>query len=80
MNAAQRRDRERRQRERAAAVSREKRLDNLAREGEDAWQRVTSLVATMKPRDYDTATGHTCTSPPGSDTGLPASERFLRST
>jgi len=52
---AQRHRREQRRREREAAAARENRLNQLAREGEHAWQRVTALVATMKPRDYDTA-------------------------
>ena len=53
--AAQQRAAERARRERAAALAREKRLDALAVQGEHAWQRVSALVDTKKPREYDTA-------------------------
>jgi hypothetical protein len=53
--AAQRSAHQRQQRERAAAIAREKRLDELAGEGERAWLRVTTLIETMKPREYDLA-------------------------
>ncbi|MFI9814448.1 hypothetical protein [Saccharothrix variisporea] len=42
-----------RQRERALAFQR--RLDELAREGDAAWSRVDALIDTRKPADYDAA-------------------------
>lgn len=53
--AAQRHAREKQRRDREAAAARDIRLNQLAHEGEHAWQRVTTLIATTKPRDYDTA-------------------------
>ena len=47
--------RQRVRREREAAASRDRHLDALAREGEQAWQRVTALIDTKKIREYDTA-------------------------
>ncbi|MFB9688200.1 hypothetical protein [Amycolatopsis plumensis] len=42
-------------RERAHALTRERRLDRLAEEGDGAWSRVDALIATRKPADYDAA-------------------------
>jgi hypothetical protein len=42
-------------RARAATAAREKRLDTLADQQEQAWHRVDQLVATRKPVDYDAA-------------------------
>ncbi|MET7425396.1 hypothetical protein [Dactylosporangium sp. NPDC005555] len=42
-------------REAAAAAAREQRLDDLAADPERAWQRVAELIATKKPKEYDTA-------------------------
>ena len=53
--AEQERAQEQTRRERAAAQAREQRLDNLAGEGERAWQRVDALIDTKKPREYDAA-------------------------
>jgi hypothetical protein len=45
---------------REAAAALEKRLDKLAGEGERAWQRVNTLIDTMKPREYDLAVELLC--------------------
>jgi len=58
--AAQRYARERQRQARDAAIAREKRLDKLASEGEQAWLRVNSLIDTMKPREYDLAVKLLC--------------------
>jgi hypothetical protein len=42
-------------REQARIRARERRLDRLAAEGDPAWTRVDTLIATRKPADYDTA-------------------------
>jgi hypothetical protein len=42
-------------REAAAAAAREQRLDALAADPEQAWQRVAELIATKKPEEYDVA-------------------------
>jgi hypothetical protein len=42
-------------REREAAAARERHLDALASDGEQAWERVSSLIDTKKTREYDTA-------------------------
>jgi hypothetical protein len=52
---AQRREQERARRQRSAAAARQQRLDALAVDQPGAWQRVNDLIATKKPRDYDTA-------------------------
>ncbi|NUR95683.1 MAG: hypothetical protein HOV67_10545 [Kribbellaceae bacterium] len=65
-NAARRRaDRERRlatqraedeaRREQTRALTRERRLDDLARQEDTAWSRVDALIATRKPAEYDAA-------------------------
>jgi hypothetical protein len=48
-------ERQRVRREREAATARDRHLDGLAREGEQAWQRVNALIDTKKIREYDTA-------------------------
>jgi hypothetical protein len=53
--AEQRRERDRARQEREAAMAREKHLDSLEREGEQAWQRVSALIDTKKIREYDVA-------------------------
>ncbi len=46
---------ERKRREKAAAAAREQRLDKLARNPVQAWNQVDELIATKRPKDYDTA-------------------------
>jgi hypothetical protein len=46
---------ERKRREEAAAAAREQRLDKLARNPVRAWDQVEELIATKRPKDYDTA-------------------------
>jgi len=53
--AAQQHEQERARQEREAAIVRARQLDALAREGEHAWLRVTSLIDTKKIREYDLA-------------------------
>lgn len=48
-------ERQRARREREAAAARDRHLDGLGREGEQAWQRVSALIDTKKIREYDTA-------------------------
>ncbi|WP_433616610.1 hypothetical protein ACQP2P_15250 [Dactylosporangium sp. CA-139114] len=50
-----RQERDRIRRERSAAAERQRRLDALAVDQESAWQQVDALIATKKPREYDTA-------------------------
>ncbi|MEU8326971.1 hypothetical protein [Micromonospora sp. NPDC048839] len=52
---ADQRERERVRRERSAAAARQRHLDALAVDQTAAWQRVDELIATKKPREYDTA-------------------------
>ncbi|MFG1914391.1 hypothetical protein [Micromonospora sp. NPDC048898] len=52
---AEQRDRERVRRERSAAAARQRHLDTLAVDHPAAWQRVDELIATKKPREYDSA-------------------------
>ncbi|NES14749.1 MULTISPECIES: hypothetical protein [Micromonospora] len=52
---AERRERDRVRRERSAAAARQRHLDTLASDQPAAWQRVDELIATKKPREYDTA-------------------------
>ncbi|WP_433494881.1 hypothetical protein ACQP26_03120 [Micromonospora sp. CA-248089] len=52
---AEQRERERVRRERSAAAARQRHLDTLAVDQPTAWQRVDELIATKKPREYDTA-------------------------
>ncbi|MFG1674108.1 hypothetical protein [Micromonospora sp. NPDC049282] len=52
---AEQRERERARRERSAAAARQRHLDTLAVDQSAAWQRVNELIATKKPREYDTA-------------------------
>lgn len=52
---AERKAAERARREAAAAAAREQRLDDLAADPEQAWQQVAELIATKKPKEYDTA-------------------------
>ncbi|PWU48945.1 hypothetical protein DLJ47_27410 [Micromonospora sp. S4605] len=52
---ADQRERDRVRRERSAAAARQRHLDTLAVDQPAAWQRVDTLIATKKPRDYDTA-------------------------
>jgi hypothetical protein len=53
--AAEQQAAERARRERAAAEARERRLEELARQGEQAWQRVSLLISTKKQGEYDAA-------------------------
>jgi len=46
---------ERARREQAAAVAREQRLDVLAAQQEQTWQRVATMIETKKPKEYDAA-------------------------
>ncbi|WP_242625065.1 hypothetical protein [Krasilnikovia cinnamomea] len=52
---AEQRARERARQERSAAAARQRHLDTLAVDQPAVWQRVDKLIATNKPRDYDTA-------------------------
>ncbi|SCL17569.1 hypothetical protein [Micromonospora inyonensis] len=52
---AERRERDRVRRERSAAAARQRHLDTLASDQPAAWQRVDELIATKRPREYDTA-------------------------
>jgi hypothetical protein len=52
---AQERERDRVRRERSAAAARQRHLDTLAVDQPAAWQRIDELIATKKPREYDTA-------------------------
>ncbi|MDG4803240.1 hypothetical protein [Micromonospora sp. WMMD980] len=52
---AEERERERVRRERSAAAARQRHLDTLTVDQPAAWQRVDELIATKKPREYDTA-------------------------
>jgi hypothetical protein len=52
--AAQRADEEAR-REKARALARERRLDELAHGEEAAWTRIDTMIATKKPGEYDSA-------------------------
>ncbi|MGH8906742.1 MAG: hypothetical protein ACRD0K_09545 [Egibacteraceae bacterium] len=53
--AARRQEQERAYRERQAAIARDQRLESLALQKEQAWQRVSMLIDTKKPREYDDA-------------------------
>ena len=53
--AEERKAAERARQEAAAAAARELRLDELSVDPERAWQRVAELIATKKPKEYDTA-------------------------
>jgi hypothetical protein len=53
--AAKERERQQAKAQREAAVARQHRLDDLAREGDRAWQRVIALVEAKKVREYDAA-------------------------
>jgi hypothetical protein len=52
---AEQRERDRVRRERSATAGRQRHLDTLAVDQPAAWQRVDELIATKKPREYDTA-------------------------
>jgi hypothetical protein len=52
---AEQRAQDRVRRERSAAAARQRHLDTLAVDESAAWQRVDELIATKKPREYDTA-------------------------
>jgi hypothetical protein len=52
---AEQREHERVRRERSAAAARQRHLDALAVDQPSAWQQVDALIATKKPREYDTA-------------------------
>lgn len=52
---AEQRNRERVRRQRSSAAARQRHLDTLAVDQPAAWQRVDKLIATKKPREYDTA-------------------------
>ncbi|MEU0154758.1 hypothetical protein ABZ071_23155, partial [Micromonospora fulviviridis] len=52
---AEQRERDRVRRERSAAAARQRHLDTLAVDQPAAWRRVDELIATKKPREYDTA-------------------------
>ncbi|MCW2938061.1 MAG: hypothetical protein JWN00_1046 [Actinomycetia bacterium] len=53
--AEKRRVQEREEQERAAAIAREKRLDELASQQERAWLEVNTMIDTRKPGEYDAA-------------------------
>lgn len=53
--ARQREAAERARREQAAAVARERRLEALGGRAEQAWQRVSAMIETKKPKEYDAA-------------------------
>ena len=53
--AEERKAAERALREAAAAAAREQRLDMLAANPERAWQQVAELIATNKPKEYESA-------------------------
>jgi hypothetical protein len=52
---AKQRERDRIRRERSAAVVRQRHLDALAVDQPAAWRRMDELIATKRPREYDTA-------------------------
>ncbi|MGC5030100.1 hypothetical protein [Micromonospora sp. DT229] len=52
---AEQRERDRIRRERSAATARQRHLDTLAVDQPAAWQRVDELIATKRPREYDSA-------------------------
>ncbi|MEU7931275.1 hypothetical protein [Micromonospora echinofusca] len=52
---AEQRECDRVRRERSAAAARQRHLDALAVDQPAAWQRIDELIATKKPREYDTA-------------------------
>jgi hypothetical protein len=52
---AEQRERDQASRERSAAVARQRHLDTIAVDQPAAWQQVDDLIATKKPREYDTA-------------------------
>ncbi|MFJ8581726.1 hypothetical protein [Micromonospora sp. NPDC093277] len=52
---AKQRERERIRQERSAVAARQRHLDALAVDLPAAWRRVNELIATKKPREYDTA-------------------------
>jgi hypothetical protein len=52
---AEQHERDRVRRERSAAAARQRHLDTLAVDQPAAWRRVDELIATKKPREYDTA-------------------------
>ncbi|WP_200215444.1 hypothetical protein [Micromonospora coerulea] len=52
---AEQREHDRARRERSAAAARQRHLDALAVDQPNAWQQVSELIATKKPREYDTA-------------------------
>lgn len=52
---AEKREQDRIRRERSAAAARQRHLDALAVDQPAVWQRVHELIATKKPREYDTA-------------------------
>jgi hypothetical protein len=58
--AAEERERQQAKAQREAAVARQHRLDDLAREGDWAWQRVTALVEAKKAKEYDAAAALLC--------------------
>ncbi|MEV8516304.1 hypothetical protein [Dactylosporangium sp. NPDC051484] len=53
--AEERKAAEQARQEAAAAAAREQRLDALAADPERAWQQVAELIATKKPKEYDSA-------------------------
>lgn len=53
--AEERQAAERARRERAAAAAREQRLNALAADQDQAWQRVSAMIDTKKPKEYDAA-------------------------
>ena len=52
---AQQRERDRVRQERSSAVARQRHLDTLAVDQPAVWQRIDELIATKKPREYDSA-------------------------
>jgi hypothetical protein len=58
--AAKERERQQAKAQREAAVARQRRLDDLARDGDRAWQRVSTLVDAKKAKEYDAAVAVLC--------------------
>jgi hypothetical protein len=58
--AARERERQQAKAQREAAVARQRRLDDLARDGDRAWQRVTTMVDAKKAKEYDMAVALLC--------------------
>jgi hypothetical protein len=58
--AVEERERQRAKAQRDATAARQRRLDDLAREGEGAWRRVAALVDAKKAKEYNVAAALLC--------------------